>query len=194
EAGPAVLTADGDGTARTVHLDTGEARAFSTGRRPRALAVVAVGGRPAVVSAGDAVELWSPEAGVRIGALPAQREAWKAAALSDGGVEEWDAASGDRLGRRPAGALRAEAIAGVSAADGRRLVAVGDAEAVHLWDVGADRSSGPPLVGPTAWPAPACTGPGTLATASEEGGATGASPADPYARPGRAGPRRTVRC
>lgn len=205
EAGPAVLTADRDGTVRTVHLDTGEVRAFGTGRRPRALAVVAVGGRPAVVSAGDAVELWSPEAGVRIGALPASGEVWKAASwpdggaavallLSDGGVEVWDAASGDRLGRRPAGALRAEEIAGVSAADGRRLVAVGDAEAVHLWDVGADRPAGPPLVGPTAWPAPACTGPGTLATASEEDEAIGVWRADLDAHPGGAGPGSTVRC
>ncbi|WP_152523011.1 WD40 repeat domain-containing protein [Nocardiopsis potens] len=203
-SGPAVLTADGDGTVRTVHLETGEVRAFGTGRRLHALASVAIGGRPVAVAAGGAVELWSPDSGARIGALPVSAEVRKAASwpdggaavallAADGGVEVRDAASGRRLARRPAGDLDVDGIAGVLTGDGRRLVAAADAEAVHLWDVGADRPAGPPLVGPTAWPALAGTGPGLLATASEEDEAIGVWRVD-LGVPPRGGPGGTVRC
>ncbi|TDC80302.1 WD40 repeat domain-containing protein [Actinomadura sp. 7K507] len=50
--------------------------------------------------------------------------------------------------------------------DGRRLTAISDHEAVHLWDVDARRPVGPPMVGPTGWCALASDGPGTVVTAS----------------------------
>ncbi|GLZ01093.1 WD40 repeat domain-containing protein [Actinoplanes sp. NBRC 103695] len=59
-------------------------------------------------------------------------------------------------------------LAGVVTTDGRRLLAVADAEAVVLWDVEANRAAGPPLVGPTGWAGICAGGPGELITASAE--------------------------
>ncbi len=203
--GPAAVSAGWDETVRVADLATGRARVVDTGERLDALAVVDVGGRPVAAVAGDVVGLWGLERGVRIGSLPTASKVkgiatWPGvdapvATLSwDGDVELWDAAAGRRSGcgvpRRP----WAHDVAGVLAGDGRRLLALSDSEAVHLWDVDGDRPAGPPLVGPTRWCATASGGPGVVVTASDLGESIGVWRLDSAAHPLGAGHTSTVAC
>ncbi|MFD0203419.1 MULTISPECIES: WD40 repeat domain-containing protein [Saccharothrix] len=200
--GPAAVSAGWDGTIRVVDLATGRARVLDTGERLDALAVLDVGGRPVAAVAGDVVDLWDLDRGVPVGYLPTAAKVreiagWPGAVATlswDGDVELWDVASAQRLACGMPGRRWAHDIAAVAAEDGRRLIALSDSEAVHLWDVEDDRPVGPPLVGPTSGCALADGGPGVLVTVSDVDESIGVWRIGTDARPLGAGHQSTVRC
>ncbi|WUI01331.1 WD40 repeat domain-containing protein [Spirillospora sp. NBC_00431] len=184
DGGPAVVSAGWDGTVRVWYLTTGEEWVFDAGERLDALSVAVLGGRVVAVVAGCDVGLWDVELGERAGSLPGTPKVKKIATWPDGdapiallswdgGVQVWDAVSRTRLSCRMEGRPSSWDMVGVVTGDGRRLLALSDREAVRLWDVGADRPAGPPLVGPTSWAVLTRDGPGVVVTASGDDEALG---------------------
>ncbi|WP_344948688.1 WD40 repeat domain-containing protein [Actinomadura miaoliensis] len=203
--GPAVVSVAWDETLRVTHLADGEVRVLASGERFNDVSVVTVRGRPVAAVAGDGVGLWDLERGERIGSLPVASKIRKIATWPDGNgvlatlswdgeVEVWDAASRTRLSRRMPGPQPAHDIAGVVTGDGRRLVALSDQEAVHLWDVDAGRPAERPLVGPTSWCALTDGGPGVVVTVSHADEALAVWRVGTGTRHDDAGHSSTVRC
>ncbi|MET7394067.1 WD40 repeat domain-containing protein [Dactylosporangium sp. NPDC005572] len=206
--GPAVVTAGWDGILRVTVLPTGRTTTVVTGERSNAVAVVRIGGRPVAATGRDAVTLWDLTDGSRVGVLAGRGDQVAAAIVSwpdgdpliavldtGGGIGLWDVGTGRRrpLGLRPA--LRPWSIATAVAADGRRLLAVEDGEAVSLWDVHADAPFRPPLVGPVRHARMLADGPGTLVIGSSADDAVSVWRLDDGGRPYiGAGHRTDIRC
>ena len=173
-----VVSTGCDGIILISDLDTGVSRAIETGYEPHAMALLEVDGRALAVTAGDQAGIWDLTLGTRIGSLPVtpivrQLVTWPGggslvAVLSmAGAVTLFDVVSGRQLPCAVTVTLASGAFAGLVTAGGRRLLAVGDPEAVQLWDVAANRPAGPPLVGPTDWCGMSAGGPGVLVTVSD---------------------------
>ena len=176
EGAPALVTADLGGKVRLIDLtDPSSVRECDAGPdRFNAVAVLECQGRLAVVAAGDSLHAWDLATGDPLPAPPISGRAravttWPdvpdllAVLGMDGTVE---IAGRGVLGVPPSDS--ANHLAGLVTTDGRRLLAIADAEAIVLWDVEANLPAGPPLVGPTGWAGICAGGPGELITASAE--------------------------
>lgn len=199
----AVATVGWDGMLRVTELETGRTMAVDTGERLNAVTVVRIGERTVAATGRDAVTLWDLADGARVGVLaPATEEvpfaivSWPdggpavAVLGAGGGIRVWDAGTGRS---RRLGAQGAD-IAAVTAADGRRLLAVAEGDAVSLWDVEADEPFGAPLEGPVRHARLFAAGPGMLVIASPADDAVSVWRLDDSRAEAGAGNPATIRC
>lgn len=175
--GPAVVSVTADGIVRVVSPDSGAVRRFDSGARDVTEMAMVCEGTIAALG-GDDVVLWDLDRGERIGVVRTGRVrgvvSWPdatglfAVCGADDTVTIWDAGSGRQVGLVEAHPWipPGHYLAGVVGPGGQRVLAVSDGEAVHLWDVDAGMSLGPPLVGPTHVCAVAADGDGRLVTVS----------------------------
>lgn len=166
-----------DGYLRVFDLDKGETRAYEPGERLRAVSVLRPDGAPVAVAAGVGLTVWDLDTGALLAQFPEaaavhQLATWAGderhvvAVSFDGTVRVWDITAGEPVGAVLDLGRYAYQAACLITPDGRPLIAASDSEAIRLWDPFAGEYAGPPLIGPTAWSAPAAGPPGTVLTAS----------------------------